>query len=84
MTGRGNDGVHEFARIERLASTGRNGPAGPGAAHAYVEDLIGEEARLREMAAEDRHAEHVRRLHAVEQELNRLAHLLRRRTTSGS
>jgi hypothetical protein len=82
MAGRGDEGAREYARIEGLASPGAGGSARPGAAHAYFEDLISEETRLRETAADERHRDHRRRLEAVEAELDRLAHLLRRRSTS--
>jgi hypothetical protein len=47
--------------------------------YAHIEGLVGEETRLREMAEQDRKAEHHERLRAVSGELDRIWERLRER-----
>lgn len=47
--------------------------------YAHIEGLVGEETELLEEAEEDRKEEHRKRLHAIEEELDRAWETLRRR-----
>lgn len=72
-----DDGERDFDRVEGLAGPG---PVADrpfdGDAFNYVEGLVGEEARIEALAAEERHERHHRKLVELRGELDPLHDLL--------